>query len=173
MGISLTKKELATVVGYTYRRLYDIDRNLPTNQKLFVPGDGDKFDLQSFVQRWVDYKVSEAKKGGELSLEEAKAVHEQVKIEKTQLEVARMRGELVEVSQIKHIWGDVVKNVVQAFLRLPVRVADMVCGLDNRETVSGIMEREIKQILEQIADTPLPEEAAGAGTDGEEPEQAD
>ena len=40
MGVSMTKKELATIAGYTYRRLYDIDRDLPEGKKLFVAGEG-------------------------------------------------------------------------------------------------------------------------------------
>lgn len=51
-----TKKELAQIAGYTYRRLYDIDLSLPQEKKLFVKGDGGKYDLAVFVQRWVNYK---------------------------------------------------------------------------------------------------------------------
>lgn len=55
-----TKKELAQIAGYTYRRLYDIDLSLPQEKKLFVKGDGGKYDLAVFVQRWVNYNVANA-----------------------------------------------------------------------------------------------------------------
>jgi ribosomal protein L11 methylase PrmA len=45
MGISMTKKELASIAGYSYRQLYNIDRDLPDNGKLFVEGEGGKYDL--------------------------------------------------------------------------------------------------------------------------------
>ncbi|MBR6224322.1 MAG: hypothetical protein IKR02_01210, partial [Firmicutes bacterium] len=54
---SMTKKELATIAGYTYRRLYDIDRDQPPDRKLFVESEGGKYDLAVFVQRWVEYNV--------------------------------------------------------------------------------------------------------------------
>ena len=59
MGVSMTKKELATIAGYTYRRLYDIDRDLPEGKKLFVKGEGGKYDLAIFVQKWVEYNVAQ------------------------------------------------------------------------------------------------------------------
>lgn len=167
MGISLTKKELANLVGYSYRRLYDIDRGLPKEKKLFVEGDGEKFDLKTFIERWVDLKITEAA-GKKMSLEDAKAVHEQVKIEKTRLEVARMQGELVDVNEVRRLWAGVAKTVSQSFLQLPWRLAEMVAGLENREIVCGILDREIRGVLEGIADTPLPEEAAGGSEEVEE-----
>ena len=36
MGVSMTKKELATIAGYTYRRLYDIDRDLPEGRNYLL-----------------------------------------------------------------------------------------------------------------------------------------
>ena len=88
------------MAGYTYRRLFDIDKGLAKDKKLFVEGENGKYDAAAFVQRWVDYQVGEAT-GKSMGLEEAKAVHEQVKIEKTRLEVARMQGELIDVNEVR------------------------------------------------------------------------
>ena len=55
--IWLTKKELASISGYSYRRLHDIDAGLPANGKLFVAGENGKYDLALFVQRWVRYNI--------------------------------------------------------------------------------------------------------------------
>ena len=159
MGISLTKKELATVAGYTYRRLYDIDAGLPKEKKLFIKGEGGKYDLALFVQRWVEYNVSREATGDDISLEEAKAIHEQVKIEKTQLEVAKMRGELVDVNEVRRLWGSIANTVVQNLMRLPSKVGQQVYMVDNIELVNGIIEKEIRDCLTCIADTPLPGES--------------
>lgn len=72
MGIYLTKKELATVAGYSYRRLHDIDMGLPEDGKLFVKGEGGKYDLALFVQRWVRYNVDN-ETGDDQTLDEVKA----------------------------------------------------------------------------------------------------
>ena len=95
MSVEMTKKDLASLTGYTYRRIYDIDRDLPPDKKLFVAGDGGKYDAAIFVQRWVDFKVNRETEDIE-DLDVVKARHEAVKIEKTELEVARMRGALIK-----------------------------------------------------------------------------
>ena len=75
MGVSMTKKELATIAGYTYRRLYDIDRDLPEGKKLFVKGEGEKYDLAIFVQKWVEYNVAQETPDDWEDLDLVKAKH--------------------------------------------------------------------------------------------------
>jgi len=172
MGVTLTKKELATVAGYTYRRLYDIDAGLPGNKKLFVKSEDGKYDLALFVQRWVDYNLNEKHDEDELSLEAAKAIHEQVKIEKTRLEVAKMQGELVDVNEVRRLWGTVARTVVQNLTRLPNKIGQQVYMVENMELVIGIIDKEIRDCLTDIAETPLPREAEKV-KDGEEEETGD
>lgn len=167
MAAAMTKKELATVAGYTYRRLHDIDAGLPKERKLFVKAEDGGYDLALFVQRWVKYNVDHGT-SEEVSLEEAKAIHEQVKIEKTQLEVARMRGELVDVNDVRRLWGNVASTVVQNLMRLPGKIGQQVFMLNNRELVNGIIEKEIRDCLTAIAETPLPMEACGVEQDEED-----
>lgn len=170
MRVTLTKKELATAAGYSYRRLYDIDAELPKGKKLFEKCEDGKYDLAAFVQRWVEYNLNR-KQGEEISLEEAKTIHEQVKIEKAQLEVARMRGELVDVNEVRQLWGNVANTVVQNMIRLPGKIAQQVFLLDNMELVTGIIDKEIRDVLVDISETPLPNEAAWDREDEENQEE--
>lgn len=167
MEMTLTKKELAAVAGYTYRRLHDIDTELPEKKKLFVKGEDGKYDLCLFVQRWVEYNT-EKECGTDMALEDAKAVHEQVKIQKTQLEVAKMRGELVDVNDVRRLWATVANTVVQNLLRLPNKIAQLVYMQNNMELVSGIIDKEIRSALEEIANTPIPGEAGQPDQGGDE-----
>lgn len=171
MSISYTKKELASIAGYTYRRLYDIDMGLPENEKLFVKGEDGKYDLALFVKRWVDYNVGKEASAGDLSLDEVRANHEQVKMQKTELEVARMRGELVSMEEVRRLWENIAHTVMQNMIRLPGKIAPQVIMMGNPDEISGIIDREIRDVLKVIADTPVPEgaeEAAEEGADEEE-----
>ena len=175
-GLTMTKKELASVAGYTYRRLYDIDRSLPDEQKLFVPSQDGKYDLGLFVQRWVQYNVSHEMSGID-DLDKVKARHELVKTEKTRLEVERMRGELIDLQDAKRLWGDVANTVMQNFLHLPYKVAPSLHMVDSIEAIRDILDTEIRGVLENIADTPLPAYAVfdddGKGADGDDEEEED
>ena len=155
----MTKKELAQIAGYTYRRLYDIDRDQPQEKKLFVESEGGKYDLAIFVQRWVDYNVN--KEASEVDdLDTVKARHEVVKTQKTELEVARMRGQLIDVQEVKRLWGDIANTVMQNMIHLPSKLAPMLLMQDNAEVIADMIGKEIRAALEEIADTPLPTYAA-------------
>lgn len=167
MGTSMTKKELATVAGYTYRRLYDIDRDLPQDKKLFVAGEGGKYDLAIFVQRWVDYNVNNETADID-DLDTVKARHEIVKTQKTELEVARMRGQLIDVQDVRRLWGDIANTIMQNLIHLPSKVAPQLQMMDNTEMIASIIDAEIRSVLNDIADTPLPSYAAENAEDENE-----
>ncbi len=168
--MDLTKQELADAAGYTYRQLYNIDRGLPPDKKLFVKGEeGRKCDLAVFVQRWVAYNVDKATAGID-DLDAVKAIHEKVKTRKTELEVARLEGELVSVEDVRRIWGDIANTVMQNMLRIPAVVAPMVTMMENVEVISGLIDGEIRKALEAVAQTPVPEYAVAADTESEEEE---
>lgn len=172
MGTSMTKKELATIAGYTYRRLYDIDRDQPPEKKLFVESEGGKYDLAIFVQRWVGYNVNnEASEVDDLDT--VKAKHEIVKTQKTELEVAKMRGQLIDVQDVKRLWGDIANTVMQNMIHLPSKLAPMLRMMDNMEVIADIIGKEIRKALEDIADTPLPTYAATEDSSEESEEEGD
>lgn len=167
MGIYLTKKELATMAGYSYRRLHDIDMGLPDDGKLFVKGEGGKYDLAIFVQRWVRYNVDN-ETGDDQTLDEVKARHEIVKTRKTELEVARLEGKLVDVYEIRRLWGGVANTVMQNMLRLPSKVSPRLVMMKDSEMIASIIDQEIRDTLTLISETPLPVETAAEDTDDEE-----
>jgi len=156
---TMTKKELATVAGYSYRQLYNIDRDLPQERKLFVEGEGGKYDLAFFVQRWVEYNVNrEAADVDDLDV--VKARHEVVKTEKTELEVARMRGQLVDVQDVRRLWGDIANTVMHNLIHLPNKLAPMLRMEDNTERIASVIDEGIREVLDALAETPLPDYAA-------------
>lgn len=163
----MTKKQLAEVAGYSYRRLHDIDRDLPEGKKLFVQSEGSKYDLAIFVQKWVEYNVAN-ETCDNLDLDMVKAKHEVIKTQKTELEVARIRGQLIDVQDARKLWGDIANAVTQNLIHLPEKVAPMLQMLDNVEVISDIIDTEIRKVLEAIADTPLPDYAAEKNEESEE-----
>lgn len=157
--VLLTKKELANAAGYTYRRLYDIDKELPEGKKLFVEGEKGKCDLAAFVQNWVEYNLANAT-NGHADLNEVKARHELVKLEKTRLEVERLRGYLVDVCEVRNLWAEIAATVTQNLLRLPGKMAPILESAKDAREIEQELDREVRATLEAIADTPVPRDAA-------------
>lgn len=157
--MDMTKQELADIVGITYRQLYNINKKLSEEDKdkaLFVQGeDTKKCDLAIFVRRWVDYNVDRCSVDAE-DLDAVKAQHETVKMRKTQLEVDRMEGSLVDIQDVRKLWGDLANTIMQNMLHLPSTLAPMVQGMENVEVINKVIDTEIRKVLEGLADTPLP-----------------
>lgn len=158
--MDMTKQELADLAGITYRQLYNINKKLAEEDEdkvLFVKGeDAKKCDLAFFVQRWVDYNVERAS-AADGDLDAVKAQHETVKMRKTQLEVSRMEGILVDVQEVRKIWGDISNTIMQAMLHLPTTLAPMVCGMENLDVIKSIMDTEVRKSLVTLSETPLPQ----------------
>lgn len=159
MGVCMTKEELAQVAGYSYRQLYNINKELDEDKKIFVKGEGKGYDLALFVQRWVAYKVDEATGDGD-NLDEAKAIHERIKTRKTMLEVKRLEGSLVDIGDVRKLWADIANTIMQSMLHLPSTIAPMVTMMDNHEVIARIIDEEIRKVLNMLADTPVPDYAA-------------
>ena len=106
----------------------------------------------------------------EYDLDEVKAKHEVVKTQKTELEVARMRGQLIDVQDVRRLWGDIANTVTQNMLHLPSKLAPMLQMLDNVEVISSIIDEEIRKTLTGISDTPLPDYAADGNAEESEGE---
>ena len=173
MGFALTKKELASVAGYTYRRLHDIDMELPKDKKLFVISEADdkKYDLAIFVQRWVAYnKQATEEENEELSV--VKAQHERVKKQKTEIEVARMMGEYVEIQEVNRMWGNIAAIVRGRFVNLARKLAPALVMIDNPDRIEAIIDRDVRDALSMIANTPLPGEE-NSMTDDRTPDEED
>ena len=154
----MTKKELASVAGYTYRRLYDIDRELPSDKKLFIESEGGKYDLALFVQHWLEYTLRKENSESD-DLKAIKAKHEVVKTQKTELEVEKLRGQLIAVEDVRRLWGDVISAATQNMIHLPSRVAPLLIMQDNTEIISEIIDEEVRRILKDITEAPVPDYA--------------
>lgn len=158
--MDMTKQELAELTGISYRQLFNINKKLAEEDEgkaLFVKGkDAKKCDLAFFVRRWVAYNVERAAVDAG-DLDAVKAAHESVKMRKTQLEVDKMEGTLVDVQEVRRIWGDIANTVMQGMMHLPATLAPMVRGMENIEVIASVMDTEIRKVLDEMAATPLPE----------------
>jgi phage terminase Nu1 subunit (DNA packaging protein) len=90
-----------------------------------------------------------------------------VKTKKTELEVAKMEGRLVDVQDVRRLWGDIANTVMQNMIHLPSKVAPMVVMMKSAEQIAAIIDREVRDILNSIADAPVPEYAQASISDEE------
>lgn len=156
-SIAMTKKELASIAGYTYQRLHTIDTALPRDKKLFVISEANakKFDLAIFVQRWVAYNTQMAEEENE-ELSAIKARHEAVKMEKTKIEVSRLKGEYVSINELAPLWSHIAATVAERFNNLATKLAPSLVMIGDPEIIEEKIEREVRDAQSLLAAMPLP-----------------
>ena len=156
MITNMTQQELATISGYSKRHLRDLNTTLPDEKKFLVVCDDGKYDLPLFVQRWVAFNVGRTGED-KSTLDDAKTRHEIIKTQKTELEVQRLRGQLVDVQEVKVLWAKIASDVTQNLINLPKKIAPSLTMMESSEIIASLIDDEIRNILENIADTPLPD----------------
>lgn len=161
----MTRVDLAELVGYTERQLRNIDNELPDEQKLFVKGAGGKYLPNIFVQRWVEYREARAQQSGS-DLDALKAIHEEVKIERSKVELSKIRGDLVDAKETAAAWVNAGVRVRQRMMEIPLHIAPRLVGSESEEDIADILTGEIRAALTQLSqETPTTED--GENDDGE------
>jgi len=168
----MTKRELAEISGYSFRRLYDIDATLSDGEKLFVPCEGG-YDLGEFVRRWVRYKVEQATPDS-ASLDHLRAEHEKVKIRKTEITVEKMSGALVEAEATRRLFANIANAAMRAMLNVSGKVAPQLVMREDEEEIAALIDDEVRAALTLLADTPVLERDDGGPTpDAEDADAAE
>lgn len=93
-----------------------------------------------------------ASQGGDFG--RIRAAHETLKARLTKLELEKREGRLIDAEQARMLWFRKVRGVRDRLLDLPAKLA---APLVNREDVADIrvfLEREIRQVLEDLTDEP-------------------
>lgn len=145
-------KELAALVGITDRRLRQINETLPEDKKLIVRQGGEKkADLATFVQRWAEYKVGNARRVQEYTLEEAKTEHELLKIEKTRIDLKRMSSEVVPVADVVSLAQEIVAGVKNNLLHIAPTIAPLIAKMDDVEDVEDVVDTAVREALEDLS----------------------
>lgn len=167
--MELTQAALAEMAGLSLRRLQQINKDLPPEEQLFVKGEGGKCDAAMFLRRWVQYSVNKAVENNDkISLDQVRAQHELLKIQKTEIELSVRRGELVDAEEVRSLWDDVVTTVRNRLMHIPTTVAQRLVMLKDPAEIKTILDKEIRSGLEMIAKCRLPQVTAAAEEEAEE-----
>jgi phage terminase Nu1 subunit (DNA packaging protein) len=74
------------------------------------------------------------------------------KADAQELKNAETRRELVPVAEVAQAWGRIVTGIRNQFLALPNRLAQMLETTGTTEQRRALIDREVKTILEALAD---------------------
>ncbi|ROT99072.1 terminase small subunit [Histidinibacterium lentulum] len=141
-------KDLCDLLNLTSGALTDLKK-----REIAVHLGRDSYDLEETVRRYVTHLRSTAARWGDpeqvpqLTAEKARLAKEQADAQA--LKNAKMRGELVEASEVENTWADVLRQLRARLLAIPSRLRADLPGLDAA-TVAAI-DRALRDTLSEIA----------------------
>lgn len=148
-SIVVTTGEVAEVFGVTDRAV-----QLWESDKHWIESKGrDRWHLVSVVRGVYEGLIAalNKKKGPEGAQYDALELREQTaKTEKLEIEVCRLKGELVPASEVERTAFELARATSEAFMNLPARLADELAAEKDAFTVRTRLEDEIRGILENL-----------------------
>lgn len=101
----------------------------------------------SDVARW---KIQQSDEGSDLEIERTRLTKWQA--DKTELEVAVLRGELIPSGTVEKVWGNMVVSFRSRVMSIPTKSAHSVLGAVNVAEAESVLKKLVNEALEELAD---------------------
>lgn len=152
-----TQAELARHLSMTTKTA----RELIAKGVIEQPDGRGLYDLDACRHAYIVYlrEVSAGIAGTTLSGERARLAREQA--DGKAMENARMRGELLERSEVVGIMQAAIGASRAALLALPSKVAPLVIGVEDLPEIQALIEEHIRGALDELSTTSIEPESGG------------
>lgn len=106
--------------------------------------------IQNYIKTLkVQRDIQTAKNNDEISYNEERAKHEQIKRMQAELKLALMKGELHKSQDVEAVMTDMLSRIRSRFLQMPTKIAPLLEGKEAGE-IKKILSEEVKDILEEL-----------------------
>jgi hypothetical protein len=147
-------KKLATMMNVTPRRVQQLasDSGLPRAGKGMYDAGKCLLWYIRYLQDLLDKKAVATGDGAYSGLKDERARSLRADAELKEIELAEKRGTLVRIEQVKKIFVDLVHMTKARIMATPPRIAPEVLGESSRVMVQAIVEKQLKEALNHLAD---------------------
>lgn len=153
----LTQAQAAEVVGLTTRRLRQLDDDGAGPPRL-AGGDYAAADLGKWVRERLLRELGVAHDGKAYDYEAERARLTKAQADKTELEVAELRADLVRGAIVEQHWQAMVSAMRAKLVGLPSKIAPQVSGPDSLNRVQDLIQGCVFEALAEIAGDAFPDE---------------
>lgn len=151
----LTQEQVAAIAGITTRRLQQIDREGNGPERL--PGGGYPADA---IGRWHRNRIlgelGVAHDGQAYDLNAEKGRLTKAQADKTELEVAELRGSMIRSDSVVAYWRTMIADMRAKLLALPAKLAAALVAPDKAQEAQDRAQGLVYEALAEIARDPLP-----------------
>lgn len=171
----VTKQEFARIIGVGLTNIDNyVAEGMPGYTAAPSRGHVAKVELELAVP-WVIKRA----KGQDVrkALDEARTRLADEQQKRTELDVRRLKGELIEVERVEQVWTRLASNFKARILGMPSKLAGVLVGISEPNVIRDRIEDECNQALGELTDEGFcrggAEAAAGGVERGPAAAQAD
>lgn len=141
----LTLAQLETITGVSYKTIKKRIGNLAP-----IRSDGKALYFAPQIALPMIYELGQ-EEGQGASLDKEKARLAKHQADRAELEVGRMRGELIPAELVEKVWSEMVMAFRAKMLNLPTKCASVVAGISETLDVEAELKRSIDEALTELA----------------------
>jgi len=155
-GKNVTRQEVADLFGVSHTT---VDAWIKRGMPIVTKGSKGKAWVinTASVSAWLEQRAKESSgndNADERELKRRKLAAETAKVE---LELARVRGEVVPLKQLERALANTFAEVKTNLRSVPSRVATAIIGEESETRIKAVILKEIDQALETLGDLDLDE----------------
>lgn len=144
MSMSVNARELANIMDLSERRV----NQLVSEGVLQKETDG-KFDVMKCV---IDYYKNKAGLEAGASYEIERALHEKIKRETAEIELAELRGNMHSATDIKRVVSGMLINFRGKMLAIPATISPKIINQNNPNVIASALTKAIKTALQELSE---------------------
>lgn len=154
-GKNVTRQEIADLFGVSHTTVDAwIKRGMPVSER---GSRGKAWRINTAeVSAWLEQRAKESAGGSdqadERELKRRKLAAETAKVE---LELAKVRGEVVPLAQLERALANTFAEIKTNIRSVPSRVATAIIGESNETRIKAVILKELDQALEVLGDFDL------------------
>ncbi len=159
----VNKAKLAQILGISERSLSDWQKEdgFPIHQLPRRRGESQLYETSEVIRWWIARES-----GDDLNAEKTRLTREQA--DKTALENARLRAELVPVVLVERSWGKMIGAFRARVLGLPSKLATLLANETEHSGFLRVLRNGVHECLTELSRYELPQNSDG-DTEGSDP----
>ena len=146
MAVILSTSQVAEILGVSKRTLTNWKR---LGAKECLVGHG-KWDFKKLLDWWLENIYSSVDEDSP-DLQAERLRYEKARADKMEIEVARMKGELLPRGDVEAALRELIITAKRAFMLIPKKAPGLLVGLSQAEQME-VLQDMVEEILTNLAD---------------------
>lgn len=148
----VNQAKIAEILGISQRTLLTLQGKGMPYQARVRNGGANRYDTTEVIHWMIDRARSDS-----LNAEKTRLTREQA--DKTAIENARRRTELIPAGDVERAWGSMVEIFKERLNRLPASMAKQLSAEMDHAGILSVLRAGVRECLTELAQTELSEEA--------------